>query len=369
MSILQAKITEYITEQGAMPFCQFMEQALYTPGLGYYSNSGVKFGSSGDFVTAPELSDYFSQSLAQPCEEFFLHSEQKNILELGAGSGKMAAALLLALETGGFCPQYFILEPSAVLKERQRQTIQITAPHLLSQVTWLDALPAPDTFSGVVLANEVLDALPVHKFRVTGGGIEEAYVDVEPKTGEFSWDWKPARESILAFLTEYALSFPIGYESEVNSLLAPWLRSINEMLSTGLILLVDYGYGMREYYRPERSKGTLMCFHKQAAYTDPLVRVGEQDITAHVNFTQVAVESEKLGLTVAGYTSQTHFLIGTGILERIAKSIEPFSPDIYPIKQLLLPNEMGSLFKVMGLQKKYTETLAAFQQGTELHYL
>lgn len=334
---------------GAIGFDRFMELALYSPGLGYYSAPAARFGEAGDFVTAPEISSLYGRCLARPIAESLKALAGGEVLEVGAGSGKLAADLLGELDALGSVPaQYRILELSGELRARQQQTLRERVPHLAARVTWLDRLPeAP--FRGIVLANELLDALPVVRFRVAADGVRE--LQVAGEASAFAWRETPARRSVVDRVTPLAL--PPGYVSEIALAAEAWVRSIGERLAQGLLLLVDYGFPRREYYHPQRAGGTLMCHYRHRAHDDPLVRVGLQDITAHVDFTAIAEAGHAAGLAVLGYTSQAAFLIDCGLegiladlASREARARLKITSEI---NRLTSPAEMGELFKVIAL--------------------
>ncbi len=347
---------ELMAEGGRISFARFMELALYAPGLGYYSAGSRKFGAEGDFITAPEISPLFSRCLARQVQEVLERVGGKEILEAGAGSGTMAADLLAELERLQSLPErYLILEVSADLRERQRATLERKVPQLLERVVWLERLPQKPV-SGVVLANELLDALPVHCFQIGKSGVQERYV----AWGKEGFHWvvgKPSSARLAERLEAIARGLPAGYCSEIGLAVRDWVNSIAQVLEHGIILLIDYGFPRHEYYHPQRRSGTLMCHYRHRAHTDPLILPGLQDITAHVEFTAVAEAAVEAGLELSGYTTQAHFLLASG-LEQVALEMqraieEPFAQLELSrqIKMLTLPEEMGEMFKVMGLGK------------------
>jgi SAM-dependent MidA family methyltransferase len=354
---LQALIRgEIAAAGGRLPFDRYMDLALYAPGLGYYVAGARKFGAAGDFVTAPEISPLFARCLATQCGEVLGALGGGDLLEFGAGSGVLAADLLQALaDAGAPIGEYRILELSPELRERQRATLAERVPHLLPRVRWLDRLP--EGFRGVMLGNEVLDAMPVHRFRVADGATEEGCV-VATDAG-LAEDWMAPRSAGLqeaVRLIEAAVGpLPHGYRSEVNLRLAPWLSAVGESLEAGGVLLIDYGYARAEYYRPERSGGTLLCHYRHRVHADLLRWPGLQDITASVDFSAVAVAAQAAGLRLAGYTNQASFLLATGLDRLLAES----DPDdvarhlalVQGAKLLTLPGEMGERFKVIGFAK------------------
>lgn len=336
---------------GAILFTEFMQWALYTPQLGYYTGNKYKFGSQGDFITAPELSPLFGQTLARQCQQVLQVAEHDTILEFGAGSGILAATLLHSLEQLDCLPtQYLILEVSADLQQLQRETISQKVPHLLERVTWLNSLPE-QSIKGIVIANEVLDAMPVTKFQVTSNGIELFYVAVD-ENEQFIWQTQPCDDNEVSVLVEqYQLTE--GYESEYNPQLKPWIQSVAHCLDSGVALLIDYGFLQDTYYHPQRSMGTIMCHYKHHAHSDPLIYIGLQDITAHVDFSALGMAAIESGLQVAGYSNQAQFLMRCGLLQ-IMESVEDKQSKAYfnysqQAKILLMPQEMGEMFKVMAL--------------------
>jgi SAM-dependent MidA family methyltransferase len=361
-----AAIREAIADAGGiLPFDRFMELALYAPGLGYYSAGASRFGSSGDFVTAPELSSLFGGCIARQAAELFDDLGGGDLLELGAGRGTLAADLLAALATADRLPsRYLILELSGTLREEQRETLARRVPQLADRVTWLDALPEGG-FRGLIVGNEVADALPVSRFRVIGGAAEEACV-VTDGDG-FAWSWRPAPGPLAAGVTALADGVePLadGYTSELCLRLTPWITSLADVLEAGALLLVDYGYPRREYYHLQRIDGTLQCHYRQRAHSDPLRLAGLQDITAHVDFTAIAEAGHAAGLAVSGYTTQAHFLLGCGLDTLLAAS----DPDdtaahlklMSEAKTLILPGEMGERFQAIALTRGVDRPLCGF---------
>lgn len=361
---LEDRIRAEIRQRGGvLPFDRFMELALYAPGLGYYVAGAPKFGPGGDFVTAPELSPLFGRCLAVQCAEALERLNGGEILEFGAGSGALAVQILLELESLEQLPErYRILELSPDLQERQRSAIETAAPHLLARCDWLTALP--ERFDGVVIANEVLDALPVHRFRIgTDGEILEIGVAerdgrlVEVAVAPIS----PGLIEVVSAMHAAELANAPGYESEINLRLAPWLAALSSGLERGLVLLIDYGYPCAEYYQPERHMGTLRCHHRHQAHSNPYVHLGLQDITAHVDFTAVAEAGVAAGFELAGFTTQAHCLIGCGIDRLMQTSAPGAALDLaLGAKQLLLPTAMGERFKVLGLAKAIDGPLSGF---------
>jgi SAM-dependent MidA family methyltransferase len=349
---------------GSISFTRFMELALYTPGLGYYCAGSQKLGKSGDFITAPEISPLFSRCVARQCQQVLDLVEDGDILEIGAGTGKMVCDLLLELERFNSLPRhYFILEISANLRARQEQMLAATIPHLFERVQWLDELP--ENFNGVIVANEVMDALPVTCFRIQNQEVKERRVIF--KNNFFNWSVSANACADLCEkinLIEAAGKLAEGYESEVNLLLPKWIAAIAGCLQQGLILLLDYGYGRREFYHPDRSRGTLMCHYQHHRHEDPFQLIGLQDITAHVDFTTVAESATAGDCHVAGYTTQAAFLLACGLLD-LAEEQE-LSPreefqQTQAIKVFTMPAQMGELVKAIALTKNIDSKLIGFQ--------
>lgn len=346
---------------GAIPFSRFMDLALYAPQLGYYSAGQHKFGITGDFVTAPELGPVFAQCLARQCAQIQALLQSANILEAGAGSGTLAADLLLELERLGQLPrQYLILEISNSLRARQEQTLADKAPHLLGRVRWIDRLPAAG-WRGIVMGNELLDAMPVERFRIHNETVQSLMVGWE--NNHFVWREQPASSAVLERIAP--LQLQQNYVSEIGFAAEGWVRSVADLLQQGVILLIDYGFPRHEFFHPERRDGTLMCHYRHHAHSDPLIRVGLQDITAHVDFSAIAKAGIESGLELLGYNSQAMFLLGCG-LDEIAAGVDQSDPRSYlqfthAVKKLTLPHEMGELFKVIALGRGIETSLIGFR--------
>jgi len=359
---LCAFIRRDIAENGGwISFARYMELALYAPGLGYYTAGAHKFGAAGDFITAPELSTLFGHTLARQAEEIMSQSAP-HILELGAGSGKLAADLLGELERNNRLPDsYTILEVSADLRSRQRILLKTRLPHLLERVRWLDQLP--EKFSGAIIANEVLDALPVHLVHVADGVPLERGV----ANSDRSFIWQE-REIVDKVLLQSAQQLPDDYLSEVCLAAHGLINSLANCLVQGALLFIDYGFGAREYYHPQRNTGTLMCHYRHHAHDDPFYLPGLQDITAHVNFTDIAECGIDAGMELLGYTSQAFFLINCGIAEQLQntspENLRDYLPLSAQLQKLTSPAEMGELFKAIALGKGMAEPLCGFANGS-----
>ncbi len=367
---VSAQLTKQIQQAmeqagGYIPFDRFMELALYAPGLGYYLAGSRKFGEAGDFVTAPELSPLFAQCLARQAREVLSALDGGEILEFGAGSGVLAADMLKELERLDALPaRYLIMEVSPELKERQKQILLQRVPALLSRVVWLEHLPKQ--FVGLVVANELLDAMPVSRFRVTAGGIEECFVE-QDEVGlkeAFAAPETPGLAKAVERLGTAVGGLAAGYVSEINLRQSSWLRALAEMMERGAVLLIDYGYSRSEYYHPQRSTGTLMCHYRHRAHPDPFCWVGLQDITSYVDFSAVAEVAVEAGFDLAGYTTQAHFLMASGLDELVAASdpedLTKHMELVQGVKHLTLPSEMGERFKVIGLVKTMDINLSGF---------
>jgi SAM-dependent MidA family methyltransferase len=352
---------EIEASDGWISCARYMELALYAPGLGYYSAGAEKLGAAGDFVTAPEISPLFARTLARQAAEI-ITATGGSILELGAGSGRLAADLLHALEALGALPErYAILEVSADLKARQRERIAAVAPHLLAHVVWLSELP--NRWRGLVLANEVLDALPVHLVVNDDGRWRERGVTWEEG---FRWQDAPIASAVLEAVTA-AIPDQAGYVTEIN-LAGPQLTAtLADTLEAGTLLFIDYGFGRREYYHPQRSTGTLMCHYRHHVHDDPFFLPGLQDITAHVEFTAIAEAGIDHRLALQGYTSQARFLLNCGITELMqsvpAEDVANYLPMVAGVQKLLSPSEMGELFKVIALGRGMERPLVGFTGG------
>lgn len=351
---------------GRITFARYMELALYAPGLGYYSAGLSKFGAGGDFITAPEISPLFARCIARQCRQVLEQMAQGDMLETGAGSGVLACDVLSECERLGCLPRhYFILELSAGLRARQRDTLQQCVPHLAGRVHWLDTLPQSG-FHGVVLANEVLDAMPLHRFRIDGDAVYECYVGYEG--GRFVWRHGPVSDAALTARIDAIRSrvpdLPRVFESEVSLAASAWIRSIADVIGRGLVLLIDYGHSRGELYHAERADGTLLCHYRHRAHADPLILTGLQDITAQVDFTAVAEAAHDAGLAVAGYTTQAHFLLACGLMERVADAdasdAAAYLPLMQQVKKLTQPDEMGEIFKVIALTRGIDAPLLGF---------
>lgn len=342
---------EIVRQRGWISFARYMELALYTPGLGYYSGGATKFGVAGDFVTAPEISPLFGRTLARACVPW-LETYGRTIVEFGAGTGQLAAQILSGLaEQGITLERYLIVEVSGTLRAQQQATLADWPC-----VSWMDRLPSE--ISGVVLGNEVLDALPVQLFVNDTHGVTERGVGLSAE-GEFIWveraadlNLSEAVADIEAMLPE---PLPIGYTSEICPAADAFMNSVGSMLQEGVVCLLDYGFPRHEYYHPQRATGTLMCHYRQQAHADPLLWPGLQDITAHVDFTRIALAANLAQLDLIGYTTQANFLLNAGITELLAalpmSDTVQYAQHSSQVQKLLSEAEMGELFKVIAFVK------------------
>ena len=366
---LSGVIRAKIELNGSISFSEYMEMALYEPGLGYYSAGLQKFGEGGDFVTAPQLGDVFALCLAKQVEQISNEAGTYEIIEAGAGSGVLAADLLKALQNGRPPARYKILERSAYLRQVQRETLEQSVPQWMDRISWIDQPPQAD-WQGVFIANEVLDALTVDRFYCENGSIRQMRV-VNGRDG-FTWDLASfptaMEDQIQSALASLENPPPDGYQSEINTHLPAWLKAVTASLKKGAALFIDYGYPRQEYYLPQRRTGTLICHYRHRAHDDPFVWPGLTDISASVDFTALAEAADSCGFEVSGYTSQAMFLLGCGLedvildfqslseKDRIRKNIE--------VRKLTLPGEMGERFQVMalcrGLGKELAEDLRGF---------
>ena len=367
--VLQAVRDAIATHGGWLSFDDYLRIALYAPGLGYYSAGSVKFGGSGDFVTAPELSGLFGRCVARQCAQILQGGDGDgdggDVLELGAGTGALAASVLVTLAELECLPRHYsILEISADLRARQQQRLGILPEALRSRVRWLDALPAVSV-AGVLLANEVADALPFKRFVITAGAPLERGVALSPEGNLIEAD-RPADAVLRAQIAQLARALiaplPPGYRSELCPMLQPWIAALGAALGRGALLIIDYGLGRREYYHPQRSDGTLRCHFRHRAHEDPLLYPGLQDISAWVDFTRVAEAAADAALEVAGYCTQAAFLLASGIESDLtASGAAGHARLASQARQLLLPGEMGETFQVMALTRGVDVPLRGFE--------
>ena len=393
-----------VAGDGWLPFDRYMELALYAPGLGYYSGGSTKFGwradDGSDFITAPELSPLFAQTLGQAVAQALQASGTRAVMEFGAGTGKLAAGILATLDALGVqCERYTIVELSGELRERQQATLAAACadnPGRLAKVDWLDTLP--DHFDGVMLGNEVLDAMPVklyqrragvwHERGVTLAGLDAgpgaAGVDLErnlappdpalsrqPRLGWADRVIAAPAPALAELLAE--IEGDHDYLTETCDAAAAFTGTVLQLLGRGVLLLIDYGFPRHEYLHPQRSGGTLMCHYRHRAHDDPFLYPGLQDITAHVDFTAIAQAGLDAGADLLGYTSQARFLINSGITDLLGqldpRDTQRFLPAANAVQKLLAESEMGELFKVIGFSRGVDGRLASFERGDRSHAL
>ena len=376
---LSTRIAAEIARHGGwLSFARYMEMALYEPGLGYYSNPGQVFGAAGDFVTAPELTPLFGATLARQVSPWLkdpaLAGSGQVVLEVGGGSGMLAAQLLNALDNVGHHEvRYLILELSAERREHQRQTLKSLAPGLMDRVGWLETFP--ESFAGVVLANELLDAMPVQLFEWqadAGAGLQE--MGVTWVDGQFAWAPRPAdavlTETVAALrnrLGPEGAQWHSPYRSEICPAQQAWMRTLADCMTAGVVMLLDYGFAAPEYYHPQRDQGTLMCHYRHRSHADPFLWPGLSDITAHVDFTALARAATAEGFSLVGYTSMAAFLLNAGLLDELADL--PREPESFwfaqaqAVQQLISEAEMGELFKVIAFEKNLREAASVLGFG------
>ncbi|QKH36019.1 SAM-dependent methyltransferase [Achromobacter pestifer] len=357
---------------GWLSFDHWMAQALYAPGLGYYAAGNVKLAEAdgdvrapaGDFVTAPQLTPLFARTLARQAAQVLRQTQTDTVLEFGAGTGALAEGVLRELDAMGLAQtRYLILEVSADLRARQAERLAAFS----GRVQWLDALP--QRFAGCVLANEVLDAMPVSIFRWSDAGeVLERGVAVDASQ-DFVWEDRPAPPTLAAAVAARMPALP-GYVSEINLQGEAWIAAMGGWLERGAVLLLDYGFPRSEYYHPQRAGGTLMCHLRHHAHGDPFTAPGLQDITAHVDFTAMADAALEAGMQVLGYTSQARFLMNAGLMDLLAQldpsDVQQYAQAVAPVQKLLSESEMGELFKVLAVGRGITEPLAGFSRGDRL---
>jgi SAM-dependent MidA family methyltransferase len=380
---LQQQLRARIRERGPMPFSEYMQACLYEPGLGYYVNGLSKLGADGDFVTAPELSARFAGCLARQAAVVLngqalsgikaqsASSDARDILEFGAGTGRLACDVLQALDALRVLPErYLILEVSGSLAGLQQQLLKRELqPHLYERIEWLSSLPTQ--FNGVVLANEVFDAFPVERFTIANGRAKRVFVDLPPGGDEgfifTAGDGDRALQlSVELLQTDLQQRFADGFTSEYCGALIPWWQSLADILQQGLVLVCDYGCERAGYYAPSRSDGTLRCFVRHGVHNDPLVYAGVQDITADVDFTALTQAAVDAGFELEGYTPMSQFMLATGVLADHQNALADASKQqqlaaTSKLKQLLLPQEMGERFMVAGYSVGVQQSLSGFK--------
>jgi SAM-dependent MidA family methyltransferase len=383
-TILQSEI---IAHGGAISFAQYMEQALYHPVYGYYTGGKQKIGPRGDFITAPELGPLFAYGLSRAFAPVLRDHPDYTLLEFGAGHGQLGFDILRFLDDANALPHtYAILEISPDLVQQQKETLSQLPAHLQHRVHWLTALPPPQTFSGIILANEVVDAIPVHRFtyqRATASFFEHCVgfnqqgfcPKLQPASGLLHTELHKTLKPLLDLP-----NYPAIYTSEYPLHAGAWMHEISTILQQGFLCIIDYGFPQAEYYHPQRDEGTLMCHYQHTAHTDPLIHLGLQDITTHVNFSHLAAMGQAAGLQCAAYVSQGHFLIQSGIVDYFSDStyrpreIQSELMLKQALQKLTLPHEMGELFKIFimsrsvspAIHTQYFHALQRFDRSNRL---
>jgi len=364
-------VHEIAEREGWISFADYMNAALYAPGLGYYAAGAHKFGAAGDFVTAPELTPLFGRTLAVQLAQVLAQVPDGEILEIGPGSGRLAADVVAGLAERNALPaRYLLLEVSPDLRERQRELLSAQVGALLSHFRWIDALP--ERWSGAVIANEVLDAVPTHLVVRRGGQWFERGVSLDA-SAHLAFADRPLASGMLRNMAQ--TRFPEGgdYVSELNPTAEALVTSIGERCERGLMLLVDYGFPAAEYYHPQRDCGTLMAHYRHRALADPFWCPGLIDMTAHVDFTAMARAGVAGGMSVAGFATQARFLVNCGVLDALARCGDPQSAAYLraanAVQKLTSPAEMGELFKALALRRGIDADLVGFREGERSHRL
>lgn len=360
---------EIAAADGWIPFSRYMELALYAPGLGYYAAGSAKLGAAGDFTTAPEMSALFGATLARQIAEL-LPQTAGVIYEFGAGTGKLAADILQKLEQLDALPErYVIIDLSADLIERQQTLLRERLPHLLDKVTWLSTLP--DTLDGIVIGNEVLDAMPCELLLHNGQSVSQRGVSL--KDGQFVLAERALQDTTLSELAQSLIPAIAGYCSEISLANRAFIRTLGERLTRGALLFIDYGFPAHEYYHPQRHMGTLIGHYRHHTVTDPFYLPGLMDLTCHVDFTAIAETGLAAGLDLIGYTSQAQFLLNAGITDELAllnpEDVRHYVPQSAAVQKLCSPAEMGELFKVIGFGRGISIDWSGLIQGDRCHTL
>lgn len=357
---LTSMLREEIEESGSISFNRFMAMSLYAPGLGYYASGQAMIGPQGDFITAPEISPLFGRCVARQCAEVLNNLGGGDIFEVGAGSGILASQVMQELDAIGSLPDhYYIFDISPAMRKRQEARLQRDCADFYDRFHWIPQ-PLSEHYQGVIIANEVVDCLPMRRFRCQGERIME--LRVKNKERGFAWEREWAdrmfEERVYALVNNLPHELPDGYQSEINTDMARWLHAVSYGLKRGLLLVIDYGYSRHEYYHPERSDGTLLCHYRHRVHDDPFIFVGLQDITSFVDFTTFAELADELpGMAVAGYTTQAAFLLDLGIEQMLnddQSGQRAHAKLRAGVQRLLNPNDMGERFKVIGCAKNYT---------------
>lgn len=354
---------------GPLAFHDYMNHVLYHSEWGYYRSGKIKIGEAGDFTTAPEISDLFSFCLARQCMEIRQGvGDHYSILECGAGRGTMALSILEYLDKNDQLPKhYYILELSGHMQALQKELIFSRHPEWVDRVQWLSAWPQAQSFEGVVLANELFDAMPVHLFQYDGADFLQAHVGLEDR--RLSMSWPRATPALESSLESLQVNFSKGYQSEWNPSIDGWFEALASVLKQGALIAMDYGFERSVYYHPDRVMGTLMCHHKHQAHPDPLILPGCQDITSHVDFTHLSQAAQKVGWDLQGFVSQANGLINAGLMDLISNDVNVSWQQKQSVNRLVHPGEMGELFSWIGFSKGLDNQLSCFSQADRSHRL
>ena len=359
----------YIERDGAMPFSEYMHRSLYEVGLGYYVNGFSKLGKYGDFTTAPEISDHFAVCLANQCIQVFDEIGQADILEFGSGSGRLASDLLTALESAGRLPDtYFILDVSPELKQEQQHFLrQELSLDVYNRVQWLQSLP--NSFNGVVIANEVLDAFAVERFKIVKGRVERVMVGLNDDGFIMqSVEDDQVYDQVTSIQTDIGRNLAEGYESEYCALLDAWWRSLVDAIDKGAVLICDYGSDRRQYYSDKKPTGTLRCFYRHTLHDDPFARPAVQDITADVDFTAVTIAATATGMELQGYSPLSEFVLSLDVLNHHQQKLQSLDTREQiqatgELKRVIMSQEMGDRFMVIGFSKGIDVALNGFARA------
>lgn len=364
LRLVEAIVGRIGARGGVIGFDEYMQMALYQPGLGYYSNSSIKFGAFGDFVTAPEISPLFGACLARQAEALIGQGCGARILEFGAGSGRLCQQIMDALPG---LVSYQILDLGAELKQRQQLYLRerLDADRY-SRIEWLSRLP--EDFDGIVIANEMLDALPVHRLHKRAGWQE---LGVAFRQQRLQWEPMAPRPGVLDAIGQIEArhgALPAGYRCELNLRLEPWFAALADACRRAVVMIVDYGYEQAEYYHPDRCRGTLECYYQHRRHSDPLIFPGLQDITAFVDFDACADAAEQAGFDVIGLVSQRQFLLANGLLEEVERRLQGLDLQhrlalSQQVQTLTMPDQMGQTFRVLALSRGLRPEMPALERG------
>jgi SAM-dependent MidA family methyltransferase len=371
------KIKDKLQQKTSITFDAYMDMTLYESQLGYYASSKYKFGEMGDFITAPDISTLFSQTFGKVFIEIFKGLSSQNVLEFGAGRGQFAIdCIRYLLAQKVMLEHYYIVELSASLRLEQQHYLKTELPEFFDKIIWLTELPQKG-FKGIIFTNEVLDAMPVSLFKKVDGKVHEIGVILSERRFDYIdlGDQNTPLNNAVSEIEKELGCLPNQYLSEINLWVEPWVRSLYEFMEEGVVFLCDYGYTRKEYYAPSRSKGTLQCYYKHHVHDDPFVYPGLQDITAHVDFTAVAIAADDCGFDLEGYLTQSQFLTVNGIGALYEKLVDSEQDEMKNLQQtqgfkkLTSPEEMGDMFKVMAFSKGIPDDIPCFDLLNMMHKL